>query len=154
MEGKVVLVTGAGRGVGRGIALAHGAAPARRWSSTISASSLAATGERRLARRAGRRRDRRRGRPGGRQSRQRRRLGRRAARWSRPRSTGSAGSTRVVNNAGNLRDVLFHKMSPDDFDAVIAVHLKGSFNVSRAAAPHLQGAGQRRLCAHDLHHAG
>jgi NAD(P)-dependent dehydrogenase (short-subunit alcohol dehydrogenase family) len=41
----------------------------------------------------------------------------------------------VVNNAGNLRDVLFHKMTEDDFDAVIAVHLKGSFNVSRAAAP-------------------
>jgi NAD(P)-dependent dehydrogenase (short-subunit alcohol dehydrogenase family) len=41
----------------------------------------------------------------------------------------------VVNNAGNLRDVYFHKMSPEDFDAVIAVHLKGSFNTSRAAAP-------------------
>ena len=40
----------------------------------------------------------------------------------------------VVNNAGNLRDVLFHKMTEDDFDAVIVVHLKGSFNVSRAAA--------------------
>lgn len=41
----------------------------------------------------------------------------------------------VVNNAGNLRDVLFHKMTEEDFDAVIGVHLKGSFNVSRAAAP-------------------
>lgn len=44
----------------------------------------------------------------------------------------------VVNNAGNLRDVLFHKMEEEDFDAVIAVHLKGSFNVSRAAAPHFR----------------
>jgi NAD(P)-dependent dehydrogenase (short-subunit alcohol dehydrogenase family) len=44
----------------------------------------------------------------------------------------------VVNNAGNLRDVLFHRMTEDDFDAVIAVHLKGSFNVSRAAAPHFK----------------
>ncbi|MFV0384594.1 SDR family oxidoreductase [Paracoccus sp. (in: a-proteobacteria)] len=44
----------------------------------------------------------------------------------------------VVNNAGNLRDVLFHKMTEDDFDAVVAVHLKGSFNVSRAAAPHFK----------------
>jgi NAD(P)-dependent dehydrogenase (short-subunit alcohol dehydrogenase family) len=44
----------------------------------------------------------------------------------------------VVNNAGNLRDVYFHKMSPDDFDAVIAVHLKGSFNTSRAAAPYFR----------------
>jgi len=41
----------------------------------------------------------------------------------------------VVNNAGNLRDALFHKMTEAEFDAVIAVHLKGSFNVSRAAAP-------------------
>jgi len=44
----------------------------------------------------------------------------------------------VVNNAGNLRDVLFHKMEEAEFDAVIAVHLKGSFNVSRAAAPHFK----------------
>ena len=41
----------------------------------------------------------------------------------------------VVNNAGILRDVIFHKMTEADFDAVISVHLKGSFNVSRAAAP-------------------
>lgn len=44
----------------------------------------------------------------------------------------------VVNNAGNLRDVLFHKMEEADFDAVIGVHLKGTFNVSRAAAPHFK----------------
>lgn len=44
----------------------------------------------------------------------------------------------VVNNAGNLRDVIFHKMPEDDFDAVIHVHLKGSFNMSRAAAPHFK----------------
>ena len=40
----------------------------------------------------------------------------------------------VVNNAGILRDVIFHKMTEEDWDAVIGVHLKGSFNVSRAAA--------------------
>jgi NAD(P)-dependent dehydrogenase (short-subunit alcohol dehydrogenase family) len=44
----------------------------------------------------------------------------------------------VVNNAGNLRDGLFHKMTEEEFDAVIAVHLKGSFNVSRAAAPYFK----------------
>lgn len=44
----------------------------------------------------------------------------------------------VVNNAGNLRDGIFHKMSEEDFDAVIKVHLKGSFNMSRAAAPHFK----------------
>jgi NAD(P)-dependent dehydrogenase (short-subunit alcohol dehydrogenase family) len=44
----------------------------------------------------------------------------------------------VINNAGNLRDVIFHKMTEEDFDAVINVHLKGSFNMSRAAAPHFK----------------
>jgi NAD(P)-dependent dehydrogenase (short-subunit alcohol dehydrogenase family) len=44
----------------------------------------------------------------------------------------------VVNNAGNLRDVIFHKMTEDDWDAVINVHLKGSFNTSRAAASHFR----------------
>ena len=44
----------------------------------------------------------------------------------------------VVNNAGNLRDALFHKMTEDEFDAVIRVHLKGSWNVARAVAPHFK----------------
>ncbi|MBQ15436.1 MAG: SDR family oxidoreductase [Gammaproteobacteria bacterium] len=44
----------------------------------------------------------------------------------------------VVNNAGNLRDAIFHKMTEEDFDAVINVHLKGTFNVSRAAATHFR----------------
>jgi len=49
----------------------------------------------------------------------------------------------VVNNAGILRDGLFHKMSLEDWRAVIDVHLNGSFLVSRAAAPHFreQNAG-------------
>jgi NAD(P)-dependent dehydrogenase (short-subunit alcohol dehydrogenase family) len=49
----------------------------------------------------------------------------------------------VVNNAGILRDVIFHKMSEQDWDAVISVHLKGSFNLSRAAAARFreQGSG-------------
>jgi len=44
----------------------------------------------------------------------------------------------VVNNAGILRDVIFHKMTPDDWNAVINVHLNGSFYVSRAAAEHFR----------------
>ena len=44
----------------------------------------------------------------------------------------------VVNNAGILRDVIFHKLEEADFDAVVNVHLKGTFNVSRAAAPHFR----------------
>ncbi|WP_319824037.1 SDR family NAD(P)-dependent oxidoreductase [Thalassovita sp.] len=40
----------------------------------------------------------------------------------------------VVNNAGILRDVIFHKMTESDWDSVIAVHLKGSFNLAQAVA--------------------
>jgi NAD(P)-dependent dehydrogenase (short-subunit alcohol dehydrogenase family) len=40
----------------------------------------------------------------------------------------------VVNNAGILRDKIFHQLAPEDFEAVIAVHLMGSFYVSREAA--------------------
>ncbi|TAK36729.1 MAG: SDR family NAD(P)-dependent oxidoreductase [Chloroflexota bacterium] len=40
----------------------------------------------------------------------------------------------VVNNAGFLRDRMFHNMTEDEWDSVISVHLKGHFAVSRAAA--------------------
>ncbi|MCK1513206.1 SDR family NAD(P)-dependent oxidoreductase [Bradyrhizobium sp. 190] len=44
----------------------------------------------------------------------------------------------LVNNAGNLRDGIFHKMPEEDFDAVVKVHLKGCFNTARAVAPHFK----------------
>lgn len=44
----------------------------------------------------------------------------------------------VVNNAGILRDRMVFKMSEEEWDAVIAVHLKGSFNMTRAASPHFK----------------
>ena len=47
----------------------------------------------------------------------------------------------VVNNAGILRDRMFFAMSQDEWKAVIDVHLNGSFNVSRAAAPHFKAQG-------------
>src|SRR5215472_17903609 len=49
----------------------------------------------------------------------------------------------IVNNAGILRDRIFHRMSHVDWQMVIDVHLNGSFNVSRAAAGHFreQGSG-------------
>ena len=40
----------------------------------------------------------------------------------------------VVNNAGILRDRIFHNMSVEEWKAVIDVHLNGSFYMSRAAA--------------------
>ena len=44
----------------------------------------------------------------------------------------------VVNNAGILRDRIFYRMSQVDWELVIDVHLKGSFNVARAAANHFR----------------
>jgi NAD(P)-dependent dehydrogenase (short-subunit alcohol dehydrogenase family) len=44
----------------------------------------------------------------------------------------------VVNNAGILRDKIFHKMTPDDWNAVINVHLNGSFNTAHFAGQHFR----------------
>ena len=53
--------------------------------------------------------------------------------------------TVVVNNAGVLRDNLLFKMSVDDWDTVMAVHLRGAFNVSKAAQKHMVDAGWGRI---------
>ena len=47
----------------------------------------------------------------------------------------------VVNNAGILRDRIWHKMSHEDWNAVIDVHLNGAFNVSKAATPYFRDQG-------------
>jgi NAD(P)-dependent dehydrogenase (short-subunit alcohol dehydrogenase family) len=44
----------------------------------------------------------------------------------------------VINNAGILRDTMFHKMTREEFDSVDDVNLRGVFYVSRAAAPHFK----------------
>ena len=44
----------------------------------------------------------------------------------------------VINNAGILRDRFFHKMGADEWDAVIKVHLYGTYYISRAAANHFK----------------
>src|SRR5258707_4667834 len=43
----------------------------------------------------------------------------------------------LVNNAGVLRDNLLFKMSDDDWETVMNVHLKGAFLCSRAAQAHM-----------------
>jgi len=44
----------------------------------------------------------------------------------------------VINPAGILRDVMFHKMSEEDWDRVIDVHMRGAFNVCRATIEHFR----------------
>jgi NAD(P)-dependent dehydrogenase (short-subunit alcohol dehydrogenase family) len=51
----------------------------------------------------------------------------------------------VINNAGILRDKSFQNMTQDLWDAVIAVHLTGAFNVTRAAWPHLREQAYGRI---------
>ncbi|MGH3392566.1 MAG: 3-oxoacyl-ACP reductase FabG [Actinomadura sp.] len=51
----------------------------------------------------------------------------------------------LVNNAGILRDNLLFKMADSDWDAVMAVHLRGAFLMSRAAQTHMTAAGWGRI---------
>jgi NAD(P)-dependent dehydrogenase (short-subunit alcohol dehydrogenase family) len=137
LDGKAVIVTGSGRGVGRAIALAASAEGARVVINDIGAApggeaeagvspAQEAVNEIRAA-------------------------GGEAVANTDTVSTW-AGAQRIVqtamdhfgridgivNNAGILRDMMFHKLEPEDFDAVIDVNLKGPFYMCRAAAPHLK----------------
>lgn len=51
----------------------------------------------------------------------------------------------VIHNAGNVRRASLREMSPDDFDAVLDVHLRGAFHVVRAAFPAMCDAGYGRI---------
>jgi len=54
----------------------------------------------------------------------------------------------LVNNAGILRDTVLWKMTDEQFDAVLATHLRGTFTCTRAAVTRLreQGEGGRIIC--------
>src|SRR5271168_2579224 len=51
----------------------------------------------------------------------------------------------VVSNAGILRDGTFHKMTSENWDAVLKVHLYGGYNVVRAAWPHFREQSYGRV---------
>ncbi|MBV9996357.1 MAG: SDR family NAD(P)-dependent oxidoreductase [Caulobacteraceae bacterium] len=48
----------------------------------------------------------------------------------------------VINPAGVLRDGMFHKMSDEDWNVVLDVHLRGSYNVCRASIEHFRNQGE------------
>ena len=51
----------------------------------------------------------------------------------------------VVSNAGILRDGTFHKMTAENWDSVLKVHLYGGYNVIRAAWPHFREQSYGRV---------
>jgi 3-oxoacyl-[acyl-carrier protein] reductase len=53
--------------------------------------------------------------------------------------------TVLVNNAGIIRDNMLHKMSVDDWDSVMNVHLRGAFLMARAVQPHMREASWGRI---------
>lgn len=53
--------------------------------------------------------------------------------------------TVLVNNAGIIRDNLLFKMTEDDWDAVLTVHLRGAFLMSKAVQSHMVEAGWGRI---------
>ncbi len=136
LDGKVVAVTGAGRGIGRGIALecaAQGASVvvndfggslsgegADKGPAQSVVAEIIAAGGKAVAN---------------------------LASVADPRGAESIVADAVtafgridgvVNNAGVSRDGMFHKMSVENWQAVIDVHLNGSFYLSRAAAPYFR----------------
>ena len=56
-----------------------------------------------------------------------------------------SGPSVLVNNAGITRDNLLFKMSVNDWDAVMNVHLRGSFLMSRASQQYMTASGWGRI---------
>jgi NAD(P)-dependent dehydrogenase (short-subunit alcohol dehydrogenase family) len=135
VQGKVVIVTGAGGGIGREIALAMAASGARVVVNDIGASLSGEVSKEEHESAAQR------------VVREIREAGGEAvpsiesvSEWASAERIVQCALDNfgridgVVNNAGILRDRIFHKMTEDDWRAVMAVHLDGSFFMSRAAA--------------------
>ncbi|MDQ3987123.1 MAG: SDR family oxidoreductase [Actinomycetota bacterium] len=125
LQGKVCAITGAGRGIGQAIALAFGDEGARLVVNDADSAAANAVVKQLEAE------------------------GTEALAHHHPIGTVEAAETLLhsaldgfgqldvlVNNAGILRDRMLHNMSEEEFDAVIEVHLKGTWACSRAAVQH------------------
>ena len=136
LEGKVVLVTGSGGGIGRDFALAMGAAGAKVLVNDLGTSVKGEGSDASAAQKV---------------ANEIRAAGGTAAAntdsvadWTSANHIVQAALDHfgridaVVNNAGILRDRFFFNMSLEEWRAVIDVHLNGSFYVARAAAPHFK----------------
>src|SRR5215475_9576203 len=136
LDGKTALVTGAGRGIGRGIAIALAAAGAKVVVNDLGASLAGEGTEKGPAdqvvdeiKKAG---------------------GTAAANYGSVADFGQAAAMVeqavkawgridiLVHVAGILRDRMVFNMSEDEWDIVLAVHLKGAFNTTRAASVHMR----------------
>lgn len=131
LTGRVAVVTGSGRGLGRAYAVALGRAGAAVIVNDVDADSAEETAE--LVRAAG-------GRaavvvaPVGPAETADRLVATAVAEFGRLDA--------MIANAGVLRDRVMWKATDEDFDLVVATHLRGSFTCGRAAANHFREAGE------------
>jgi len=131
LNGKVVVVTGSGQGLGSAYAQALAAAGARVVVNDVNAEAAQATVEQIAA-------------AGGTAVAEVVGVGTtEAAKTLVGRAVAEFGRLdAMVTNAGILRDKVLWNMSDDDFDAVIQVHLRGTFTCAREAVKHFREAGE------------
>jgi NAD(P)-dependent dehydrogenase (short-subunit alcohol dehydrogenase family) len=127
LAGRSAIITGAGRGIGRAIALAFAAEGANVLVNDVDADAAASVAD-----------------EAGRHDVDSATNGDAIGSVAAAEAVVAAGYDAfgevdvLVNNAGILRDKIFHRMSWSDWSDVIAVHLHGSFSMSRAVAGHFR----------------